>query len=1210
MCFFNSYRRFTAIAGTVLVLSGVCAGATTSLNPQDQGDVAIQSLLAHSGNHAKLRLHTKTGKVRFFSTGDRGVISPRMKALPAAQCSPESVARAFLTDYGPAFGIKDANKDLRSVRERALSQGGHAIRFQQLHNGLPVIGGEIIVHQNDRREVKAVIGEISAELGLDTLATVQAERAEQIARELCARLYGESEAQLVASSPELAVYDPVLVGALGIQKPMLVWQLEVTGRGITPVREYVLVEAHSGKVVLHFSKIYHAKNRLVYDTSHTATLPGTLVRSEGQAPSAIADVNAAYDGTGSTYDFFWDHFGRDSIDGAGMALISSVRYCPSSSACPYENAFWDGTQMVFGDGMAADDVCAHELMHGVTDAESRLFYYMQSGAINEAMSDIFGEFVDLTNSLGNDSSAVRWLVGEDLPPSIGVIRSMANPPLYDQPDTTTHSLYWCWSSDNGGVHINSGIANKCASLMVDGGSFNGFTVAPLGIAKTARIWYEVNCNYLTIASDYEDLYDALIEAALSLVGTTVYGGETISLADVQQVKNAADAVGMAVPPTGCPATDAPLCADEEKAHFDLWYDDLENPSSGQWTEGYAVGGNRWYYPQNTHPYPGFDATYATSGVTNFFGDNDAIATDSWIAMTQSVALPNDGKAIFMHFRHAYDFEGPDYDGGVVEYSTDGGASWLDAGSLMEANGYTDTLYASSGNPLGGRQAFCGKSSGYISTRLNLTPLAGQSVRFRFRIGTDSSVWGLGWFIDDIRIYSCGYRVDTKSTDPMQSSAGWNEFVRVPATGGLIETSFASVGQALRIRVSSDASRYRIAGWLTNQTEWLPYLYVGSNNYVRGKFYVYATGQANPTQLNTIPNFRLRLANRFAVTSMLEVLPHSNAISGDEPISLELRPSQNPAIPSLYRVDFDPVDVPQLVNNPVTEGITRGFEIYALDPQDNGYVCLTESSIGVYPKAAVSVAGSGLMWLATYAPTGSNAGDLDPTKSGTNLDRYSLVMSGAPGDFPTKDSSIYPQVSAGPWGVTLDSTTFDNQGGVRVGVVQLDFSPDVAAGQRVRIEPNKQYMIRYHVTSTQQSNLNPQLRLRARTVRFAWTQKYEVGGAWAVNSAQHSALTAQALPGIGCMNPDKIGGEPGGWYTLIMHSPLNVDIRPDMSGSIEARMPNLMAQPGPGVPGNSLRDLKVAFDMIDTMSPSVNAYLEAGNFTLDRIEVFSFNQIPD
>ncbi|MGC8840948.1 MAG: M4 family metallopeptidase [Candidatus Sumerlaeaceae bacterium] len=1199
-------KTFSAIFAGLCFVSVYAA----SVPPETKAVEAGKSLLAQGGPHAQISYHRETGKIRFFGTQTgMGILTPRAQSLAGSGASAEETARAFIQDYAAAYGIHDAQRELRVMRSRALPGGRNVVRFQQLYQGLPVIGGEIIVHQNERRAVTATIGELQPDLDVDTQPTVSAEDAERTAKTLCAKLYGVPEGSLVASSPQLSIYSPALMDDKKIvRSPALVWQMEVSGSSEPPVREYVLVEAKTGRIALHFSKIYRSKQRQVYDCNHSSALPGTLVRQEGQPPSSIADANSAYDATGATYDFYANVLGRDSIDGAGMALISAVRYCPSSSECPYQNAFWDGAEMVFGDEMTADDVCAHELTHGVTEHESGLFYYMQSGAINEAMSDIFGEFVDLSDGLGNDSPSVRWKIGEDLPTSIGVIRDMANPPDYGQPDTTTNSLYYCGLWDNGGVHTNSGIANKCAFLMTDGSSFNGYNVEPLGLAKTARIWYEVNCNYLTSAADYQDLGDALVQAALSLVGTTVYGGETITLADVQQVKNAVDAVGMEIPPADCPATDAAICPDFDRQPFDLFYDDLENPSKGLWAKGYAVGGSYFYYPQNPNLW-GFDATYATSGHTNFFGADVSNKSDSWIAMTQSVALPTTAPAIYMHFNHAYDFDPPYYDGGVVEYSTDNGITWNDAGSLIEENGYTNTISTSFENPLGGRRAFCGRSNGYISTRLNLTPLKGQSVRFRFRMGTDTSVGELGWFIDDIRIYLCGYRVETVSTDALTTPTGWFEFMRVPQSGGASTDFDDSVG-AIRAWVASDAARYRIVGWLANRQNWLPYYYVGPNNFARGKFYVYATGQSNPSQLNSIPNFRLRLANRFAVNSMLEVLPHSSATSGDESISLELRPSTDPTRPSLYRVDFAPVNVPWLEQNPFTEGITRGFEIYALDPQDNGYVCLAESSIGVYPKSAVSVAGSNLMWLATYAPTNSDAGDLNPNKSGATLEKFSLLMPSTAGEFPARDNSVAPNVSAGPWGVTIDSTAFDNQGGSRVGVVQIDFSPDVATGQHVRIEPNKQYMVRYHVTSTQQSSLNPQLRLRVRTVRFAWTQKYEVGGAWAIATPEHSTLAAQALPGIGCANPDKVGGEAGGWYTVLVHSPLNLDIRPDMGGPLSSRMPNLSSQPGPGEPGTSLRDLKVAFDLIDTMSPSINAPLEAGNFTVDRIEVFSFDQIPD
>jgi hypothetical protein len=126
-------------------------------------------------------------------------------------------------------------------------------------------------------------------------------------------------------------------------------------------------------------------------------------------------------------------------------------------------------------------------------------------------------------------------------------------------------------------------------------------------------------------------------------------------------------------------------------------------------------------------------------------------------MTRDVAVPANAH---LHFRHSFEFEAtPDnsvaYDGGVVEYSTNGGGSWNDAGSLFSENGYVTTIDSGSDNPLHGRAAFSGVSQGYYSSRIDLSALAGQNVRFRFRIGTDESVDAYGWFVDDLRVYTCG-----------------------------------------------------------------------------------------------------------------------------------------------------------------------------------------------------------------------------------------------------------------------------------------------------------------------------------------------------------------------------------------------------------------------------------------------------------------------
>ncbi|MGH8969847.1 MAG: M4 family metallopeptidase, partial [Actinomycetes bacterium] len=242
--------------------------------------------------------------------------------------------------------------------------------------------------------------------------------------------------------------------------------------------------------------------------------------------------------------------------GDGKKLRSTSRFCPTDQfeGCPYENAFWDGAQMVYGEGFAvADDVVAHEMTHGVTDATSGLFYWHQSGAINESMSDVFSELVDLADSTsGVDDPADRWLLGEDL--SGGAGRDMEEPTAFEQPDRVG-GTYWDLDlsyEDSGGVHTNSGVGNKAAFLITDGGTFNGRTVAGIGEAKTANVYWEAN-KRLTPAADYADLAAALQQGCQELAATAAAGFTTT---DCDSVTAAVEATQMTA--VGGPSTPAGL----------------------------------------------------------------------------------------------------------------------------------------------------------------------------------------------------------------------------------------------------------------------------------------------------------------------------------------------------------------------------------------------------------------------------------------------------------------------------------------------------------------------------------------------------------------------------------------------------------------------------------------------------------------------------
>ena len=548
----------------------------------------------------------------------------------------------------------------------------------------------------------------------------------------------------------------------------LVWRMDVAAQDLEPVRELVLVHAQIGSVILHFNQVDAALSRTVYDNNNNrnAGLPGAgPVRTEGQGATGNRDVDLAYDYAGDVYNFYFNTYNRDSIDGAGLPIISTVRYCPSDVqvGCPYENAFWNGEQMVYGqDYASADDVVAHEITHGVTENESHLFYYMQSGAINESLSDIWGEWIDLTNGKGNDSPSVRWQMGEDLP--IGAIRSMSNPPAFNDPDKMTSNLYYCGEQDSGGVHANSGVSNKTAYLITDGGSFNGQTITGLGIPKAAQIYYRVQTAMLTSGGDYQDLGNDLAQACTDLIGS--FG---ITASDCQQVSKAVTATEMNQQPPACAAPEAPGCP-AGQTPVSLFYDDLENPASGRWQVQTITGAPTWFYPQTNNPL-NFDATYTTSGRYNLWGYDSKNIVDGAMRMTSDVSLPA-GSTPYLRFKHAFDFEHDSngtYDGGIVEVSTNGGSTWTDAGSLFTDNGYNGAISSSFDNPLKGAPAFVSLSHGYISSRVNLTSLAGQSVRFRFRLAADSSSDDYGWFVDDISVYMCSAAAPTSTPTPLATA---------------------------------------------------------------------------------------------------------------------------------------------------------------------------------------------------------------------------------------------------------------------------------------------------------------------------------------------------------------------------------------------------------------------------------------------------------
>jgi hypothetical protein len=257
----------------------------------------------------------------------------------------------------------------------------------------------------------------------------------------------------------------------------------------------------------------HTPQRTIADAHGKETTPGTTVRREGQRATGDPAADEAYDGFGQTWSLYHDVFGRDSLDNRGLPLLGTVHY-----GTGYDNAFWDGTQMVFGDGdgrvftrfTIAVDVIGHELTHGVTEFTAALTYQGQSGALNESLSDVFGSMVK-QRALGQTAEQADWLIGAGLflPSVHGVaLRSMKapgtaydDPQLGKDPQPATMAGYVQTTDDNGGVHLNSGIPNHAfalAATVIGGYSWEG----------AGQVWYDVltgghlpqDCDFATFAA--------------------------------------------------------------------------------------------------------------------------------------------------------------------------------------------------------------------------------------------------------------------------------------------------------------------------------------------------------------------------------------------------------------------------------------------------------------------------------------------------------------------------------------------------------------------------------------------------------------------------------------------------------------------------------------------------------------------------------------
>ncbi len=814
---------------------------------------------------ATLQWHPATQRVRF-------VRFPNTNSLDLAGDDLSARCLAFLATYQPLFGLSDATQELQHQHTHIdLASHTHVV-FHQFHHGIPVFDGDLRFHFDQSGRLLTISGQCLPTQGLPTTPTLPIAEAAAAALRFAtkaASLSGDV-GEMDIRQQALQVFHAGLVRGRS-DEVRLTYTFEISNEG--NFRQHYYIDAQTGTLLASYNGLCSVLNRRLYEQNFS-----NLTWAEGDPYPASLDTWQQTELTtaGQAYYFFENAFGYTSFDDADADMLT-VHNHPALS-CP--NANWNGVSTNYCDQTGADDVVAHEWGHAYTEYTSNLIYAWQAGAINEAYSDIWGETIDLINNYGVNNnhflprnacnSNDRWLIGEDASAFGSALRDMWDPTCKNDPGKISDAEYHCDSSDDGGVHTNSGIPNHAYALLVDGGAYNGQVINPLGLTKTAHIFWQAHRYYLTRTSDFAFLAESLEAAAADLIGVNLpalstgssapgLSGITISAGDLLEVAKAINAVEMRADP-GCPQTPLlasprpELCANPVEPWQVIFNEDFEG-GAGAWTstehpENAASWDSRqWAVIDNL---PNQRAGKAMYGPTPFVGncntdlDNGLIRLESPLI---SVPVEIMG-TLYLQFDHYLSIEN-DWDGGNLQYQRNGG-TWLNLPlSAFTFNGYNEVLMNAplNDNPLQGQRAFSGSDGGSVagswgSSQVDLSSLAisaGDQLRLRWELGTDGCNGWDGWYIDDIEIGFCGAAIL-----PVE----WGDF-RVTPEEGHLQLSWQTLAESSNAgfyleRRKEGSEAFQSIAWIDGQGDFdLPSDYsYQDKNVEAGPWYYYRLRQVD------------------------------------------------------------------------------------------------------------------------------------------------------------------------------------------------------------------------------------------------------------------------------------------------------------------------------------------------------------------------------
>jgi Zn-dependent metalloprotease len=460
------------IALAVGMVLAAQAQAQTSVNDQRE---AMARLATATGNSAEVSIHSATGTARFVRVPAGGRLAATATGRGAGNAARQRGSSQFLADYSGLFGITNAATELGAGTITQDPIGGTHITQKQVFQGLPVFGAELKSHFDAAGNLVVVNGTFIPGIDVNPKPTRTADSASRAAiAHVRADLSRVLTGKLQASAPTLMVYREGL--AKGVEGANhLAWQVEVGNR--VDVREFVYVDAHTGKVIDTIAGIHEAKNRRAFDGAG-ATQPGPNYPAnpfwvEGQAfPTGTTEADNMIQASSEIYDLFKKAFGRDAFNGTGGTMDSIFN---RGNSCP--NASWNGQYISFCPGLTTDDVTAHEWGHAYTEYTHGLIYAWQPGALNEAYSDIWGETVDRLNGRGTDTPDAMRTAGSCTafttnPPTVNITApaSLAGPRSAGSASfgPTTFNI----SNDVVGVDVGSTSAG-CSTPFANAAAVNG-----------------------------------------------------------------------------------------------------------------------------------------------------------------------------------------------------------------------------------------------------------------------------------------------------------------------------------------------------------------------------------------------------------------------------------------------------------------------------------------------------------------------------------------------------------------------------------------------------------------------------------------------------------------------------------------------------------------------------------------------------------------